>query len=360
MKNNKKLIILISLLALAVALTLVIIFGVRIFLKNSEKSQNPTLSGEIYNFDLNENGLFEGNYSDEEMGDYQLCFSGDVNNFSSVSIGKDSNSGSKITIDNEYICVYSNNNLKAQSECLVDISGNISITVNNDLRNNADIVISSNGKSQTVEDVYWSARIGKIFAEAGDDTSLSNCTLSYVCNGWGKPVWLLGDSYFNCTSSARWTSYMTENGYDNYLLNGYPGRNSDAALESLKVMLGYGKPEEIIWCLGMNDGDSDEAINESYKRDVEEVIKLCKENNIELVLSTVPSCPMVNNDYKNKYVKESGYRYIDFASVVGANENISWYPGMLEDGEERIHPTKEGAAALYNEAVKDCPELLKK
>lgn len=37
---------------------------------------------------------------------------------------------------------------------------------------------------------------------------------------------------------------------------------------------------------------------------------------------------------------------------------MEWYSGMLENGEQRIHPTPSGALALYNEAVSTCPELL--
>ena len=304
------------------------------------------------------NFLFEGVNLDEEMGDYEICFKGRIDKFSSISIGKDYSIGSKVTIDNEYISLYLNNELKDQYDNNLIIDKNIYISVVTDLNNRAVITISSNGKNMVIEDVNWSARTGKIFAESGEETILHNCSLTYNCYGWNKPIWLMGDSYFNCTSSARWTSYLIKQGNDNYLLNGYSGRNSDAALESLQVMLQYGKPKEIIWCLGMNDGDSENAINEAYYKDVEELKKLCKDNNIELILSTVPSCPMVNNDYKNQYVKESGYKYIDFAKAVGSYEDINWYPGMLEEKDEPIHPTNEGAVALYNEAVATCPELL--
>lgn len=36
----------------------------------------------------------------------------------------------------------------------------------------------------------------------------------------------------------------------------------------------------------------------------------------------------------------------------------TWYDGMLENAERRIHPTESGAIALYNKAVSTVPQLL--
>ena len=277
-----------------------------------------------------------------------------------MSIGKDCELGSVITIDNDCILVYSKGELKEQYELTVPIEDFINVSISCDMKNQAVIEISGSKDKQLFTDVPWSARIGKITVETDTDTSLSNCELSYYCYGWNKDIWLMGDSYFNCTSSARWTSYLTMNGYDDFLLNGYPGRCSDEALESLKVMLNYNTPKEIIWCLGMNDGDSDEEVNASWLKDVEELRSICEEKDIELVLSTIPNVPSVNNKFKNEYVNESGLRFIDFAKATGADEDTEWYPGMLEDIENPIHPTQEGAKALYEEAIMACPELLGK
>ena len=58
-------------------------------------------------------------------------------------------------------------------------------------------------------------------------------------------------------------------------------------------------------------------------------------------------------------MKNSGYRYIDFAGAVGAYDNPEWSKGMLDTSEEApCHPTEEGAISLYTEAVTTCPELL--
>lgn len=91
---------------------------------------------------------------------------------------------------------------------------------------------------------------------------------------------------------------------------------------------------------------------------LEEVESICERNNIELILTTIPSCPYWNNDYKNELVKKSQYRYIDFAKAVGAYDSLTWNDGLLEKAEKRIHPTEAGARALYSEAITIVPELL--
>lgn len=323
-----------------------------------EKSAQ-TADCEAYTFSISSDELFEGKVSDEEMGDYTIYLSAEISEFSGLSLGKSGENGTSLRIDKDSIYVYRENDPVFEEELKIDIKDNIEILLNNDLKNKAEIKIMSGENVQLIKDVPWSARWGKLFVKTDADTSLKNCSLTYSCNGWHKPIWLFGDSYFNCASESRWTSYLTLYGCDNFLLNGYPGRKSDAALESLKNMLKYDTPDEVIWCMGMNDGDSENEINDSWKKDVKEVINICEANDIKLILSTIPDCPQVNNGYKNQYVKESGYKYIDFANAVGAYENTEWYSGMLEEGEVRIHPTKEGAEALYKEAVASCPELLR-
>lgn len=245
------------------------------------------------------------------------------------------------------------NTLISQYKTDMQFNDYISVNIFADCRGHAMCEVSSKEEKKEFN-IAWSARKGAIFVTTDDNTILGKCQLSYYCNGWSKPIWLFGDSYFNCTHSDRWTSYLTEKGSKKYLLSGFPGRTSDEALISLKTMLRYATPNEIIWCMGMNDGDTDK-INSNFQEDVEQVMDICNELNVELVLATIPNCPTVDNRYKNKYVIESGYRFIDFASSVGADIGPNWYEGMLGDG---CHPTDIGALALYNKAVATCPELI--
>jgi lysophospholipase L1-like esterase len=142
-------------------------------------------------------------------------------------------------------------------------------------------------------------------------------------------------------------------GYKNWLACGYPGANSTAELQSLKSLLKIGRPEILVWCLGMNDGDNG-AVNTNWLNSLNEIKSLCDTYNITLILATIPTCPQADNTYKNDVVTLSGYRYIDFNSAVGVN-GTSWYAGMLST--DNIHPTELGAKSLSRQFVIDVPEI---
>ena len=316
---------------------------------------------EQYSFDLQSNQMFEGRQSDEEICNYKVFFSCKVEQFSSLSVGKGKQeyNGAFVTVTEDELLI-TNNATAATERYTIDIDpqNTFEIVIDVDTASKAEVIVDINNESFSFKGLDWDARKGAVFAEAGENTELTDCSLNYYCKDWKKPIWMMGDSYFNATSEARWTSYLPKDEGRNFLLNGYPGRNSEAAITSLKVMLKYGTPEEIIWCLGMNDGDEGK-INESYERAIEELMTICKEKNIELVLSTIPSCPDVNNDYKNEFVKNSGYKYIDFADAVGAYDSVWWDDEMLNTSDEVVcHPTEKGAAAFYEQAINTCPELL--
>jgi hypothetical protein len=127
------------------------------------------------------------------------------------------------------------------------------------------------------------------------------------------------------------------------------------------VLLNNGTPKYILWCMGMNDADSSTEVNSSWLSTYESVKELCSKNNIELVLSTIPTVSgngsIRINKYKNSIVKSSGFRYIDFDSAVGADETTGeWYTGMLSS--DGVHPSVQGAITLYNKAISDFPELV--
>ena len=330
-------------------------------LRNWKNHDNNFINHENYCFNIN-NSDFEGKYSNEEIGDYQICFKGYIDEFNEISVGKGKGqySGMYVNlnkselkicrgIDNSVVSVY-NHDMKFKDY--------ISVVIVADLTAHADIEISTNGNNLFLEDVEWDGRMGALFVDSNGANKLSDCKISYVCNGWNKPIWLLGDSYFSLNDPTRWTSYLIKNGHDNFLLNGYPGRNSEMAMISLRHMLDYASPKAIVWCIGMNDTDTETSVNENWEQNITELVRICKEKDIELILATIPNCTTVNNKYKNKYVINSGFKYIDFSKAVGAEIDAGWYDSMLENVVDPVHPTETGAIALYNEAIATCPELL--
>lgn len=331
---------------------------------DEESSGTEKAVNESYTFDIL-NNEYVGKQSDDEMGDYQICFTGSVDQFTEIQIGKGIDGevwGWYLAVDEDTvrICDKQNECIAAEYPHDLSVKDYLGIDVLADLRGSATIEINTNGGRWVQNEVPWIATVGTLYVKSVGENKLSNCQLSYFCNGWDKDIWLYGDSYFSMTEEDRWTSYLVEKECNNILLNGRSGKSSAEALASLKIELQYGCPKTIVWCMGMNDGDSETSVNESWLSCVTEVQEICEKNDIELILATIPTNPYWYNERKNEYVRESGYKYIDFSQAVGADDNILWYDGMLEEGENRIHPTEAGAVALYQIAVTTVPQLLQR
>ena len=183
---------------------------------------------------------------------------------------------------------------------------------------------------------------------------IDNVKLNWMTDGYAEKIWLFGDSYF-----TYWPPYLRENGYTNNMLFGYPGMKSAVALRDFKTSLNFGIPQYVVWCMGMNDKDGQTEINASYKACVDEFLAICEEKGITPILVTIPQTPTVNNQFKNAFIRSSGYRYADFERVVVKNaETGEWYEGMLKD--DNVHPTSSGARALYMQLLVDFPEIMAK
>ena len=238
----------------------------------------------------------------------------------------------------------------------LDISGRVTVIVRVGF-GEANIRLETESGVFVTGDFKWGGRNGEIFAKSVG-AELNNVTLSWGCSDFDQKIWMLGDSYFNMTDASRWPTYMLAEGYTDYLLTGYPGRKSEAALADFKNLLAYGKPKYAVWCMGMNDGDKANGVNASWEAATEEFIAICDDNGIIPVLATIPNTPTVINTFKNEIVRASGCRYIDFAAAVDGTETGSpWTSGMLSS--DNVHPAKSGARALWEQVEKDLGDILR-
>lgn len=221
----------------------------------------------------------------------------------------------------------------------------------------ADVTVCASGAIYQLKGVLWSGRQGEIFARS-ISSEIYEAKMRWYCTAYEYDVWVLGDSYLNSGAKTRWPYYLRINGYEKYLLMGYPGRNSASGLCDFKKAIKYGVPKYAVWCLGMNDSDDESEMNVNYKKSVEEFLQICTEQGITPILSTIPCTPKVRNNHKNAFVKNSGYRFIDFASAVGGVAAFSpWGEGMLST--DLVHPAEAGARALYTQFIVDFLEILK-
>lgn len=322
-----------------------------LFSKGYEQASGNMSNGTTFslkNVDVKKNNIFS--------------FTGLITSFTSLLIGrgKTTNASSYLEITGSQAIVH--NYLGGDNP--VTYTHGLTFTDFIDVRiikyhNTAKLMISTNGGEWTQDNVTWDgSAYNAAFAESVGST-LTNCVLTWSSWDIRKPTWLFGDSYISFDSSSRWPYYLESDGFlDAILLSGYPGQDSSTAWRAFNNLIRfYGQPKLMIWCLGMNDGSDPDADTPTatWSTGFEYVKQYCTTYGIDLILATIPSVPGISHEGKNKTVRNSGYRYIDFAKAVGAQSDGTWYTGMLST--DNIHPTATGAKALYDRAVLDTPEI---
>ena len=290
-------------------------------------------------------------------------FSAKFNTFSSVTIGHGYNvySGSWVTVDSTNVTAYYYNGSQAvqmgQYAHGLTISDfiDVVITVGNVENLRAVVTVMSVGGDFTQTNVPMAGCNGSVFAFGGQN--LIDVVYSYNLTDMFSDIWLFGDSYISLGDPNRWTYQLMQYGYKDLLMCGFSGATSSNEILAFREIMQIGKPKIVVWALGMNDADNGK-INQTWLACVNEVKSFCTENDIELVLATIPCTPRVDNSYKNAYIKENTYRYIDFAKAVnGETVGSSWYADMISS--DNVHPVALGAKALANRFLLDVPEAAK-
>lgn len=228
----------------------------------------------------------------------------------------------------------------------------------------ADITIITEGGSFTFTADNWKGNSsGKYYVNVLGG-SFTNAKFTLMLMDAFCPIYMFGDSYLNLPTASttnRWLYYLKQDGgLNNVLINAYGGETSIPAITALTT-LGYTKrPKFAVWAMGMNDtaDSSDTEAASSWRERVKMFIAWCNENYITPILMTIPSTPTKNNNGKCKFVRDSGYRYIDVAKAVGADISTNWYSGLLSNDEK--HPSPLGALVIYNRVLLDFPEILQK
>ena len=250
-----------------------------------------------------------------------------------------------------------------QTECSnsfthkLSISKNVQVIFEYLANGTVDICLLSNGEVFKKNIIFTMNSVAVPYVKSNGLVA-KDCKFTFICTDIRKKIWCFGDSYF-AYSTARWTYYLREHGYDNnVLLDGFPGMGSTNARSSFSKLLKLGKPKIAVWFEGMNDGadTTDSEPNDDWKSNKDIFIALCEENSVEPVFATIPNVPNINHKGKNKWVKESGYRYIDMCHAVGADVDVNWYGNMLSN--DKIHPSENGARALFVQVLLDLPEVM--
>lgn len=284
---------------------------------------------------------------------YEILFYAKVTSFDTIYLGHGKESyGYYIKIDNTNMTYASNGTEGTAIAHGLTIEDYIGVIISVDVVLNAKITIITKNGQFTRTQGGWTGTRGSVFVE-NSQSVLSDAVLVWNSDDYKKATWAFGDSYFATNANIRWPYWVTTAwGYDTMLLNAYPGENSINAYTDLVTALNHGVPKYLVWCLGMNDHDSSSAANADWLSTVEKVIDICNRYSIVPILATIPNVTNTayNNTYKNQYVKDSGYRYIDFADAVDGVD------GWLSD--DGVHPSELGARLLATRAIIDCPEFI--
>ena len=278
--------------------------------------------------------------------------------FTSLTLahGKTSYDGVYLIIDETYIKTYrytSSLSLMATYEHGLTLSDYISVHIDLKHRNFGSVTLRTNGGEFKLDSMWFPGCREEVTVSGGQE--MTNVKGSYFVRDIYADTWIFGDSYLTI-SDTRYPYYLINAGYTDYLLCGFGGSKSMDEIISLRNLIERCSPKRICWCLGMNDGDTETAVNTKWKAVYDEIVGVCRTKNIELILATIPNVPNIRHDYKNEIVRSSGYRYIDFAKAVNAEDvGATWYTDMLSS--DNVHPTELGAKALASRILLDVPEI---
>jgi len=236
------------------------------------------------------------------------------------------------------------------------ISNNLTVNIIQGEAGKITVVLASNGVMVSFKKTFTITAY-ETFKVINGTTALSNAIITIGCGTINHDVWVIGDSYMGVTDDNRWAYYLVQNEFTkNVLLCGSTGSGRAESNLWIRSLMEYGCPKILVWAMGMNyASDGSTSPTSGWKAQLDSIIQLCENNNIELVLCTIPTVPTKNHEQKDAYIRSSGYRYIDFAKAVGAQSDGTWNTGMLDN--DGIHPTALGAVALYNMAIASLPEL---
>lgn len=216
------------------------------------------------------------------------------------------------------------------------------------------------GETFTQDGVTWLMQAGAPCVKNGNASAAISAEIALFHSTLGSRIWVFGDSYCSYSSEDRWPYYAGRG--KGWLLNSYPGIGGEVALANLQSLLSSGaKPAYIVWAIGMNGGeDVNGSLNTTWKGYTDALLSICEQNRITPVFQTIPSVPNYRHEALNTWIKNSGYRYIDIASVVEEAGTYTWRGWGTENAllsNDQVHPTTKGAMVMAAKYLSSFPEL---
>ena len=175
-----------------------------------------------------------------------------------------------------------------------------------------------------------------------------------------KQTVVISDSYGGENNLTRWVGNLYLNyGITSFMTSNMSGCKSPEAYDLLVEVLKYVKPKYVIWNIGMNDASDTLTYDPIWKTYFDLAIQKCNENNVEIILATLPSMLGIakprDHRKKTEHMKTIGKRIIDFDLAV-SDGNGTWKAGLLSA--DQVHPTEVGAKVLAMQVITDFIEIL--
>ncbi len=236
----------------------------------------------------------------------------------------------------------------------------LKVTVERNYGNVANIRISTRAGGYREANVSWCASCGDVFAKP-NGVDLTNVSLRWSLESLQEKIWVFGD-YLAGNAKNDWTYYLNAKKYTKNAIFANNAMKAETALADLKWALDVGyTPQYVVWGVGMNDADSESAVNAGWKNATEEFLDICEDKGITPILVTLPTTATKLNASKNAWIKawaaEKGERYIDAAGALGkeSDTGYSWYSGHLAANGEDL--TDFGAETFLIQVLIDFPEI---
>lgn len=333
-----------------------------------DKQTDDYIKGVIKDFSIIKTSKYDNVYKDSlsDGGELELTEIPDSKNYygigcvfntqqmGTIKIYKSQNDycRGEINIDATNITEFGNGGEETTIPHGLTITDGLVVSIVKGTTNTSITLTNTAGEKVTKQLSKWIGCRGGIIKFISISGTYTNITLSHSVTWMDKDTWIFGNSY-----TDLWSSKCYANGGTNFYLDGYSGRNAQGGYDSLLLALKYGKPKRIVWMLGMNNPDTEIAVNESWNNIFNELKELCAIMNIQLIPCTIPNVPERIHTFKNQIIRNSGLPYIDISSVLGANEKGSnWFSGLLSS--DNIHPTGLGSEIIANTIIAGVPDIV--
>lgn len=215
-----------------------------------------------------------------------------------------------------------------------------------------DEVVSINFKSDVLPtdsakvDKYARCWGGGIFEAVSGGAYIKNMCMIHTGTKYPK-VAIMGDSYVengsrvsDCSYARRlYTKYP-----DKVMLSGMGGCTTTDLVKRLPVELNLMHPKYVVASIGLNDTNYDR-----YVQNMQKIISLIKSAKAEPILITISrrldydNLPFMRK--VNAFVKSSGYKYVDVASVLSTGDSETQDERKYMP--DKVHPNIKGGLCIY-------------